>query len=245
MRAITKENIHQVNYYELFGIDHASLGFSNASSGSSSSSSVRPDGTLDEGELRRHFRRFSLLFHPDKDSSPEAAAAFEYVSLALATLLDPVLRQAYDEKCAPKGYSLGKSSKPSSSSSSSHTAAAMAAEAVAAEALLNERDAQQRAAREAKSRAASEKEASAKRMVEELTHSADTSFRVMEQSLIREWNIDEELLRQKEEEVLRLLKQIQCLDERERREEEDGGSGKVKRKKMENGSQPESKENKL
>lgn len=242
MKAITKENIHRVNYYELFGIDHASLGSSNASS---SSSSVRPDGTLDEGELRRHFRRFSLLFHPDKDSSPEASAAFEYVSVALATLLDPALRQAYDEKCDPKGHSLEESSKPSGSSSGSNTAAAMAAEAVAAEALLNERDAQQRAAREAKSRAAAEKEASARRMVEELTHSADTSFRAMEQSLLREWNIDEELLRQKEEEVLRLLKQIQCLDERERREEEDGGNRNVKRKKMEIKSQQASQINKV
>lgn len=223
MKTITKENIHQVNYYELFDIARPSPSFHSHGAGSAPNRGAHENEILiDESDLRRRFRRYSLLFHPDKDSSPEAKAAFEYVRLALETLLDPALRASYEQELSssegegPAGsspFSRGMTSSHEKNSQHAAAAAAAAQEAADAEALLNERDAQQRAAREAQWRAAAEKEASAKRMAEELTHSADAPLHEIERALVREWNIDEELLQQKEKEVFQFLQQLQHLEE--------------------------------
>ena len=47
-------------------------------------------------QLRRAFHAASRMSHPDKNSKPEAAAAFRQVSEAYEVLNDPVKRRVYD-----------------------------------------------------------------------------------------------------------------------------------------------------
>eukprot|EP00796_Vickermania_ingenoplastis_P010575 gene10575-7345_t len=188
-RQITKESITDCTYYEIFGLEAKAA-------------------TIDETELRRRYRRYSLSFHPDKDPSAAARNAFETVNRALETLLDPALRQQYDALL--RSSSSGGDGGPGGNSScAADEATRRAAEGARfAEDLLRARAEEQRAAREATLRAAEEKAKAARQLAHELTHSADTPFREMERELVREWNIDEALLRQKETEVRSLLRQL-------------------------------------
>lgn len=187
--SITKDNIHRVNYYALFGLPMPVFTHTAASL------------TLDETEMRRRYRRFSLLFHPDKDASPAARAAFEYVNLALETLLDESLRREYDRTLRGGGGS-------SSTAVLGDEALERRRAAAEAEEILKARDAQQRAAREAERQAAEAKATYSRQLVEELTRSTDTPFREMEAALVRDWDIDEDLLLQKESEVMGFLQEL-------------------------------------
>lgn len=197
--SISKENIQSFSFYALFGVK-------------------RPEGKQssspqwDETDMRRRYRRFSLLFHPDKDGSPEARKAFEYTKLALETLLDPALRQVYDQQLDAAASSVGGRGL---STVESEAVAASKRAADAARDILEAKDASERATRDLLRRQTAERELSAKKMVEELTHSADAPFKELEAALVYEWNIDEELLLQKEEEVCRLLHRLSQLHDAE------------------------------
>ena len=52
-----------------------------------------------EAEIRRAYRKTSLLYHPDKvKPTPETSAKFQLLQVALNTLSDPVEREKYDQK---------------------------------------------------------------------------------------------------------------------------------------------------
>jgi len=52
--------------------------------------------TATQSEIRKAYRKQSLLYHPDKNPSPVAAQKFHYLDLARAILLSPAARTAYD-----------------------------------------------------------------------------------------------------------------------------------------------------
>lgn len=52
-----------------------------------------------EGEIRRAYRKTSLLYHPDKvKPTPETSAKFQLLQVALNTLSDPAEKEKYDQK---------------------------------------------------------------------------------------------------------------------------------------------------
>lgn len=55
------------------------------------------DASVDE--INRVYRRMALRYHPDKNSTEEAAERFHYFSLLHKILLDPLLRKQYDDLC--------------------------------------------------------------------------------------------------------------------------------------------------
>ncbi|RNF02168.1 DnaJ chaperone protein [Trypanosoma rangeli] len=75
---VRKETILGLSYYEIFSLDPSA-------------------SDVDFNSVHRAYRRFALLFHPDKDPSPAARLAFERVKLAAETLTDPLKRREYDE----------------------------------------------------------------------------------------------------------------------------------------------------
>lgn len=184
--SVTKHNIQQFTFYELFGVAAAA-------------------GSVSEKDVRRSYRRFSLLFHPDKDDSAEARDAFLYVNKALETLLTPELRRDYDDSL--------KAPSPSTSTGSSSQRAweatmRAAEEARRAEEVLTAKDAQRKAEQEALRRTAQAQEDSIRQFVRDLTQHHDAPFREMEKEIIRDWNVDRALLKQKEVEVKKLLKEL-------------------------------------
>jgi DnaJ homolog subfamily C member 17 len=56
--------------------------------------SVPPDAN--DSQIRKSYRKQSLLYHPDKNPSPTAALKFHHLKLALDILLSPSARVAYD-----------------------------------------------------------------------------------------------------------------------------------------------------
>lgn len=55
-----------------------------------------------ESALRKAFRRQSLKWHPDKNSSPEAAAKFHLLTTAYDVISDPATKAAYDNARAAR-----------------------------------------------------------------------------------------------------------------------------------------------
>lgn len=214
---ITKENIANFSYYELFGLPTPTR-----AGGGGPSAVIK-----EEGELRKRYRRYSLLFHPDKDDSDAARVAFERVGTALETLLDPQLREAYDE-------TLLDPRRASAPAASSARGASMqqraAADAQYAEDILTARHAQMESERVAAQRAAEAKAAQARQIAEELTGGAEAPFKAMEAALVHEWNIDEELLEQKEREVRRRLRELDRFYSGEEEKEEAGEEELPKRR---------------
>jgi DnaJ family protein C protein 17 len=52
-----------------------------------------------EAEIRRAYRKTSLLYHPDKvKPTPETSAKFQLLQVALNTLSDPAEKEKYDQK---------------------------------------------------------------------------------------------------------------------------------------------------
>ncbi|OZJ02074.1 hypothetical protein BZG36_04961, partial [Bifiguratus adelaidae] len=52
--------------------------------------------TITTQHLRKAWKQFSIAYHPDKNSSPQAEAIFIVLTRAYETLSDPVKRQAYE-----------------------------------------------------------------------------------------------------------------------------------------------------
>ncbi len=49
-------------------------------------------------EIKRSFRRLAVLFHPDKNHSPEALQLFQEINEAYQVLSDPFSRRQYDDR---------------------------------------------------------------------------------------------------------------------------------------------------
>jgi DnaJ homolog subfamily C member 17 len=59
--------------------------------------SIPPNAT--DAEVRRSYRKTSLLYHPDKvKPTPETLAKFELLQVAINVLSDPVEKEKYDQK---------------------------------------------------------------------------------------------------------------------------------------------------
>jgi len=52
--------------------------------------------TADSGKIRSAHRKKALIYHPDKDSSPEAAIIYQKITKAYEILSDEQARKAYD-----------------------------------------------------------------------------------------------------------------------------------------------------
>ncbi|KAF5219994.1 putative DnaJ chaperone protein [Trypanosoma cruzi] len=189
---VQKETILSLNYYEIFSLDPSAR-------------------DVDFGSVHRAYRRFALLFHPDKDPSPAARAAFERVKLAAETLTDPQMRREYDEELLQK---LQRSTGTGATSAwQRQQRGVMEEEALAADMILRQKEAATAAKAAAKREEELEKEAAAKQMLHELTNALTTPFKRMEEELVHEWEIDEDLLSMKEKEVESLLQKLREYNE--------------------------------
>ncbi|KAE8734999.1 hypothetical protein F3Y22_tig00000538pilonHSYRG00072 [Hibiscus syriacus] len=59
---------------------------------------LKLEQTADEATIKKQYRKFALLLHPDKNKFPGAEAAFKLIGDAQRTLLDQGKRAAYDMK---------------------------------------------------------------------------------------------------------------------------------------------------
>jgi molecular chaperone DnaJ len=79
------------NYYEILG--------------------VRPNAPIDD--IKRAYRKLASRTHPDKDTSPDAAARFRTIQEAYDTLKDESKRRLYDAKTIPAKNTMGEDLKVS------------------------------------------------------------------------------------------------------------------------------------
>ncbi|KAK7195966.1 DNAJ family-like protein [Novymonas esmeraldas] len=206
--AITTENIDSFDYFHLFGLA------SPVAAGSSSSVAM---ADVDVAEVRRTYRRLSLRFHPDKDSSDAARHAFEVVRTALETIIDPVKLAAYvksltDATSAGGAGGIGGSGSAEDARQRQRAQQAQEEAQWAADLLVQR--AQERLAREAAARqAAQEREEAAQRLLAELTSTLNTPFRQMEAELVRDWDVDADMVETKTVEVVALLQQLTPADD--------------------------------
>lgn len=52
--------------------------------------------TASAADIKRAYRKLSLKYHPDKNSSPDAATKFAEIAQAYDVLSDPEKREAYN-----------------------------------------------------------------------------------------------------------------------------------------------------
>lgn len=196
---ITKHNIDSFDYFQLF----------NLTLPASAATAAAAAEDIDMPTVRRIYRRFSLRFHPDKDDSAEARHAFEVVHSALETIIDPVKRAAYLQRISEKNDSGAGAAVTFDEDQRQRQRTQQAQEeALWAADQLNQRE-QQRLAKEAAARqAAQEREEAAQRLLSELTSSLNTPFQQMEAELVRDWDVDDEMMQMKLAEVTRLLQQL-------------------------------------
>ncbi|KPA84346.1 DNAJ family-like protein [Leptomonas pyrrhocoris] len=195
---ITKENIDSFNYFQLFGLTLPV---------DSASSSAADD--VDVATIRRVYRRLSLRFHPDKDDSAEARHAFEVVHTALETVIDAAKRAVYLNDLSDADGKQKRSSKTTDEDARQRQRTQQAQEeAQWAADLLAQREQQRRAKEAAARQAAQEREEAAQRLLSELTSTLHTPFQQMEAELVRDWDVDEEIVAMKTKEVMKLLRQL-------------------------------------
>ncbi|AYU82265.1 DNAJ family-like protein [Leishmania infantum JPCM5] len=208
---ITKENIDSFNYFQLFGLATPTATSAAASTGGSGGGSDAAIPDIDVAAVRRVYRRLSLRFHPDKDDSEEARHAFEVVHTALETIIDPTKLAAY-LKTLVEGSGAGGSRVPGEEARQRQRAHQAHVEAQWAATMLVQR-AQERLAKEAAARqAAQEREEATQRLLSELTSSLNTPFQLMEAELVRDWDVDEEMVAIKTKEVTKVLRQLESAD---------------------------------
>nr|CAJ2480024.1 unnamed protein product [Leishmania braziliensis] len=209
---ITKDNIDTFNYFQLFGLVTPTTSSTATAAGSNGGGNDVTLSVIDVAAVRRTYRRLSLRFHPDKDDSDEARHAFEVVRTALETIIDSTKLAAYvktlDTACggAGSGGHPGEEARQRQRAQQAHVEAEWAAD------MLIQR-AQERLAKEAAARqAAQEREEAAQQLLSELTSSLNTPFQLMEAELVRDWDVDEEMVSMKTKEVMKLLHQLASAD---------------------------------
>ncbi|AAQ15853.1 chaperone protein DNAj, putative [Trypanosoma equiperdum] len=195
--SVNKDNVLQLTYYEIFSLDEVAE-------------------SIDLQALHRAYRRFALLFHPDKDASPEAREAFLRVKLAAETLSDPIKRQEYNEQLRREAHEQREVKEQ-------QRECGVGEEAIMAEMILRQKEAESLAKSAAANKEAAEREAAAKKMINELTNALTTPFKQMETALVSEWDIDEGLLDMKVNEIRLLLQKLHNLSCH--REGRKGGGG--------------------
>ncbi|GET92027.1 Dnaj family-like protein [Leishmania tarentolae] len=209
---ITKENIDSFNYFQLFGIPTPMASSAVAATGSSGSGNDTFIPEIDVAAVRRVYRRLSLRFHPDKDDSDEARHAFQVVRTALETIIDPTKLSGYMKTLVEEGSGADNSGVPGEEKRQRQRAHQAHVEAQLAADMLVQR-AQERLAKEAAARqAAQEREEAAQRLLSELTSSLNTPFQLMEAGLVRDWDVDEEMVAMKTKEVMKVLRQLESSD---------------------------------
>ncbi|KAG5469554.1 hypothetical protein LSCM1_02777 [Leishmania martiniquensis] len=209
---ITKENIDAFNFFQIFGLPTPTASSPAASAGSRRGGSGDVIPVIDVAAVRRVYRRLSLRFHPDKDNSDEARHAFEVVRTALETVIDSTKLAAYIKTLVEVSSDTPTSAVADEEARQRQRAQQAQDEAQWAADILVQR-AQERLAKEAAERqAAQEREEAAQRLLSELTSSLNTPFQLMEAELVREWDVDEEMLAMKTEEVRKLLRQLASTD---------------------------------
>ncbi|CAG9580925.1 DNAJ family-like protein [Leishmania major strain Friedlin] len=209
---ITKENIESFNYFQLFGLATPTASSAAAACGGSGGGSDAAIPDIDVAAVRRVYRRLSLRFHPDKDDSDEARHAFEVVHTALETIIDPTKLAAYIRTLVEEGGGADGSGFPGEEVRQRQRAHQAHVEAQWAADMLVQR-AQERLAKEAAARqAAQEREEAAQRLLSELTSSLNTPFQLMEAELVRDWDVDEEMVAVKTKEVMKVLRHLESAD---------------------------------
>ncbi|KAG5495245.1 hypothetical protein JKF63_02300 [Porcisia hertigi] len=209
---ITKENIGSFNYFELFGLVAPAAYSVVGSPGKGCDADDVTIPEVDVAAVRRIYRRLSLRFHPDKDDSDEARHAFEVVHTALETIIDSTKLSAYIKTLAKAVGGAGSSGVPDEEARQRQRAQQEHDKADWAADMLVQR-AQERLAKEAALRkAAQEREEAAQQLLSELTSSLNTPFQLMEAELVRDWDVDEEMVAMKTKEVMKLLDQLEPAD---------------------------------
>ncbi|XP_055818231.1 uncharacterized protein LOC129887240 [Solanum dulcamara] len=64
---------------------------------------LKVEPTADDALIRKQYRKFALLLHPDKNKFPGAADAFSLIGEAQSVLLDRPKRMLYNSRCIPSG----------------------------------------------------------------------------------------------------------------------------------------------
>ncbi|KAG5494465.1 hypothetical protein GH5_02487 [Leishmania sp. Ghana 2012 LV757] len=209
---ITKDNIDTFNYFQLFGLATPAPSAPAAAGCSSGGDTGNSASVIDVAAVRRVYRRLSLRFHPDKDGSDEARHAFEVVRTALETVIDSAKLAAYTKTLVEVGGDATSSAVPGEEARQRQRAQQAHDEAQWAADMLAQR-AQERLAKEAAARqAAQEREEAAQQLLSELTSSLNTPFQLMEAELVRDWDVDEEMVAMKTKEVMKLLRQLASAD---------------------------------
>lgn len=60
---------------------------------------LKIDSTADEASIKKQYRKFALLLHPDKNQFAGATDAFKLIGEAQRVLLDSEKRRLHDSKC--------------------------------------------------------------------------------------------------------------------------------------------------
>ncbi|KAH9588973.1 DnaJ domain [Trypanosoma melophagium] len=188
---VQKHTVLRLTYYEIFSLDPTSR-------------------NIDLVAVQRAYRRFALLFHPDKDPTPAARLAFERIKLAAETLADPQKRRDYDEELLQ--ISQRQERHDGVGSSRQKQQEEVEEEARVADMILRQKEAESAAKAAATREEEEEKEAAAQQMLHELTNVLTTPFKRMESALVYEWDIDEDLLQMKEKEVDALMRKLRQYD---------------------------------
>ncbi|KAG8343311.1 DnaJ domain [Trypanosoma vivax] len=192
--SVQKDTVLRLTYYEIFSLDPSAA-------------------TIDLAAVQRSYRRFALLFHPDKDPSPEAREAFLRIKLAAETLADPERRREYNERLQQEERAHQQWPRQCGTSRSTHSQKEreMEEEAAVADMILKQKEAEALSRAAAARKDEAEREAAAKQMLHELTNALTTPFKQMETILVHEWDIDEELLEMKTREVQALLHKLNAF----------------------------------
>jgi DnaJ-class molecular chaperone len=60
------------------------------------------DKKASQEQIKSAYRRLVMLYHPDKNKSPEAEEMFKGLAEAYSVLSDPIKRKEYDRDIAPR-----------------------------------------------------------------------------------------------------------------------------------------------
>lgn len=188
---VTKENYLSLDYFQIFGLNDEQI--------------IAAGGILDQTSstsIKKMFRKLSLRFHPDKDSSEEARQVFEYLKEAVDVLTDRDRCQAYAsrksarmEEKEVRGHRTADASRAGEVLLEREAASKKAeAENIARDAAIAARLGQGVGARNA--------------AYEELRRGLLSSWEAMEEDMLNSWEVGPEELASKEADVFKMLAKL-------------------------------------